>query len=428
MGSLVGGLVTAGHAADDLSSSSSSSSANSSAGTSHGFKHFFKHLFSGSPSVAPAETAAPAVVKVAPDAVAPVFVTPDLTTPGTDTDDGESEAASVKRYAPLSSANSYDACSSMSDGETRIVDSQNTPNNLKALNAKYMLSKTTDARSGKVAYEAALNIQFTPKPGESAGIVDVISAQARTCYAAMHLQSEQGEALNLRLADPSEQIPVTHVSVSSQPMARIVSEDAFDWTTQADCATMFHESLHLLGLVDLYSEPQMKSPNGQLAWDCRSTAPESIMNSLNYARLSSVAYQRTSCSCETRTCARALDEISGTPTECPSSAETSQFVIGIRQLDIDTDAHTKALFESQYAPLLKGKREDQWTYSFLTAVASSKQALYPAEFRAITHPGCKSNSVYYQCSKNAYLTSTAHGGSGCETPVLTCNDPAVWLQ
>jgi hypothetical protein len=316
----------------------------------------------------------------------------------------------------------------MNDGETRIVDTQNTPNNLKALNARYMLSKTTDARSGKVAYEAALNIQFTPKPGESAAILDVISAQTRTCYAAMHLQSEQGETLNLRLADPSEQIPVTHVSVSSQPMARIVSEDAFDWTTEADCATMFHESLHLLGLVDLYSETQMKSANGQLAWDCRATAPESIMNSLNYAKLSSAGYQRTSCTCETRSCARALDGISGVPTECPSAAQTTQFLLGIKQIDIDTDPHARALFESQYAPFLKGKREDQWTYSFVNAVPSSKQALYPAEFRAITHPGCKSNSDYYQCSKNAYLTSTAHGGSGCETPDLTCNDPNIWLQ
>jgi hypothetical protein len=89
---------------------------------------------------------------------------------------------------------------------------------------------------------------------------------------------------------------------------------------------------------------------------------------------------------------------------------------------------------------------------------TKKSILEPAQFLAITRPGCEENKLYYACAANAYVTSIEHdklampmgammGGMGggyggnpyemgpsintkahsaCQPTPPECNDPKAW--
>ncbi|MEK6705198.1 MAG: hypothetical protein AABZ06_05370 [Bdellovibrionota bacterium] len=63
--------------------------------------------------------------------------------------------------------------------------------------------------------------------------------------------------------------------------------------------------------------------------------------------------------------------------------------------------------------------------------AMRESLLYPAQFRAITEPGCSSNRVYYSCAKEAYKTSRAvYGSDRCNKGLSKeCSrGGAAWLK
>lgn len=63
---------------------------------------------------------------------------------------------------------------------------------------------------------------------------------------------------------------------------------------------------------------------------------------------------------------------------------------------------------------------------------TGRSLLYPAEFRAITQPGCVDvNRLYYMCSREAHKTSKAHYGKDrCATvlPAECLKDNGAWLK
>jgi hypothetical protein len=420
MGSLVAGLLSAAHADENQQK---------------GFGGFFRHLFTNSVStnstssnVAPPTllTNTPSLI-VQPAAPSQVQEEAIVSTPSLN-NAFSSEAMTSSAYslpATKSLSVTTNSCIVLRDGESKVVNSGNIPNDMKALVANYMISRAKDPKSGETVYTAGLNIKFTPKTNEDPSVINTIIERTKACYAAADFVSAQGEHLHLRLAQANEGIPVTNVTVNSAPAVRMVAEDAFNWSTQAPCSTTLHESMHLLGLVDLYSE---KAQSGSSMWDCRSTADDSLMNNLNFGKYAAGLYEEHQCGCDTSACARILDRIHTVPASCPTGTDASEFQLGDSQLDVESDPAVKASFDANYGALLNGKRVDQWTYEFVIPERVNKQILYPAEFRAITQPGCSSNTLYYQCSKNAYLTSTNSGGSGCVAAPSVCDSPGAWLQ
>jgi len=429
-------------------STTSISIANADGGSQKGFGGFFQRAFTGSlptstPSSSPSQSATtPVVTQPAAASSTPSLpsqpVSP-IPAPRTETvynaPDFNTFVNVFSRFGgsakpkPESVQPKANACTSLQDGESSIIDSQKIPEDMRALDAKYKLSRTRDMKTGDTVYEAAINIQFTPKAGENASVIDAITETTKTCYAAADIVSAQGEHLHLRLATASDEgIPATQVTVNSNSSQRMVSEDAYDWSTQADCPTTLHESMHLLGLVDLYYEPTYKNAAGQLQWNCRATADDSLMDSLAFAEYASSGFVENQCGCTTAACSAILDKIDSVPSACPGGTDSDPFTIGMTQLDIDTDPAVQAKFQSEFAPLLKGQRTDQWVYRFLVPAQPTQKVLYPAEFRAITQPGCSSNTIYYQCSKNAYLTSTENGGSGCVNRPTICDQHGQWLE
>jgi hypothetical protein len=450
VGSLVAGVLSVAHADE---------------GAPKGIGGFFRHIFtqsipnnpqslsSGIPSAPAVSSSTSAMTLAAPSsaASAPVAISDSsiASLPAADATEAQPQAVSPPSsngFSSLSegifshfvgsdssasrtqSSSVANGCVALQEGDSRVVESQKMPDSMRALVANYMLSKSKDASSGDTVYTATINIKFKPKAGEDPSVVDTIIQRTNACYGVADIVSDQGEHLHLRLATSDQGIPATNVTVNSNPALRMVSEDAFDWSTHADCSTTLHESMHLLGLVDLYYEGQYKDQNGNLQWNCRATADDSLMDNLTFGTYASFVYEKNVCSCESSACARALDKIQSPPSQCPVEANSTKFQIGLSPLDIACDADAKANFETNYAPLLDGKRNGQWEYQFLVKAQPEKKVLYPAEFRAITQPGCSSSTLYYQCAKNAYLTSTDHGGSGCVTRPAVCDEHGQWLQ
>ena len=149
-------------------------------------------------------------------------------------------------------------------------------------------------------------------------------------------------------------------------------------------------------------------------------------------------YYSHGCGCETSKCAAALDRLTGPPSACPEGSDG-----GIKpsftasQFEIDTNPAFAAFYRNEYAPALQGKRVNRWIYQWLTKEpATVSTILYPAEFRAITQPGClSSNRLYYSCTQNAYFTTAEHmppqdrkwQGVGCVSVPDECHD-LRWLK
>jgi hypothetical protein len=237
-------------------------------------------------------------------------------------------------------------------GETGVVPTPNAAANPVAP-PRFRLSQPT--ANGFVAEVYA---PFTPADKSAA-----LTAHTSSCLNsyAPRLTGPNAERLSIRLVtDPgSPAIPANPIEVLP-PGSRSHSSA---WKEDIDCATILHEMLHVLGLIDEYEERWMgyHSEGGQLkstglenfgevpirSYNCRSHGPES-----------SVMYYQT------------------------------------------------------------------------YAVAAAGSLLSPAHFRAITQPGCAAaNRLYYACTRDAYVTSSASLGEGCSrnTPP-ECRNASEWLR
>jgi hypothetical protein len=359
-------------------------------------------------------------------------------------------------------------CPPIPDGGSRLI-TPGVPHG-GALGANYKLSATTDVATGKRLYEAAVNIEFRPQNGEPPEVVAQMRARFNMCFKAIGPirgpllpgQKVQDE-LTVRLIDPSEAAPLPQargVMVATKPMWR---EDSGDWSLETTCSTIVHETMHLLGLVDLYGEDELgvkqdasghwvqvdsvkDEPAGTafLAWDCRATADKgSCMTPEVHEDVigkTTPVWEKLSCECadndarSDRACLRTIQWIMSPPASCPSGLEQSLQKTEFSDFQLATDPRKKSEFDDTYGSYLAGKATppNEFFYRRYQVVRKGGPVLdsflYPAEWKAITRPGCqKENTSYYRCTLNAYATSVAHHGQGCVVNPDECKG-TDWLM
>jgi hypothetical protein len=338
-----------------------------------------------------------------------------------------------------------EVCTSLGAGEAAPVRSRRS-----GVEARYDL-----ARSMKGDFwRATVWVQFKDRKadeGASAGML----ARANACLKLLEpaLLGPEGERLQIELKSPPPGRPANRVrtiEVSSESMRG----HSTYWSASYDCGQILHETLHLLGLVDEYPENGAVVGGGFLAAasDCRFTGPtNSIMHNSSEAvgtSLGSVAEFQCRCpdtldEAGASACKAELAKLSGASGACPVDQPRGDRVPEekIRHWVASLDAlappagEARSRVDSIRKRLLELRQgelsEDGRSYRFSRWIPAERRSiLYPAQFRAITHPGCENqNSTYYQCAQEAYRSSVERGGRGCRTALpKACSSPQEWLE
>ena len=126
-----------------------------------------------------------------------------------------------------------------------------------------------------------------------------------------------------------------------------------------------------------------------------------------------------------RRCLNKLKDIPRTAVHCPSDVNETEYSDYPDEPDLDTTPMTSIRLPSD---------TKLFAHRMIHAVKhppKRRSLLYPAEFRAITRPGCKSeNQKFYDCVSQAYVTSRGqYGYRSCATALpKVCSDPGFgWM-
>ncbi|MBI3542941.1 MAG: hypothetical protein HY075_06690, partial [Deltaproteobacteria bacterium] len=301
-------------------------------------------------------------------------------------------------------------------------------------------------------FEASVKFRFTPENADdskisAADLQEKYARRARDCYgaepAASRLRGPDGELLKIILIDPESD---PHKADPSGPPTREISIPSGNvrsnsglWTPNIGCDVIVHETLHVLGLVDEYAETSdgaLVAPDGKVSfvdgiesmgeskgktftkYDCRVIGPaNSIMSSEASAYgIFSPSWTIKMCNCDSyggkdkpkpaKDCKKRLKAAKPGITECPA---------GTVRFSPDPD-WGEDVTKSRLGP---DATKRFWNDELILGAAPKKPArsslLYPAQFRAITQPGCvDANKAYFVCAREAYKTSRAsYGGETC---------------
>jgi hypothetical protein len=318
---------------------------------------------------------------------------------------------------------------------------------------------------GSNGYRVELNVSFDaglPADSVDAGLfTSRTTTQVNECLSSYggQLTGPGGERLDIVLGNPSGPPvppPITigfDQSADARPNARtwsgsMVTTLPGSQVTAPNCATILHELLHRLGLVDEYEERatghhidpatgglayvEKGAEEGYLGSDCRARGPrDSVMAHQDEAvTRPQGAYRAFSCSCEglassqLSACRTALAGSSDSALECPK--EVGGGGAGARISMPGVPAPTGPALAA-YNAVTPGISADGNSRTF-RSYTPPRSILDPAHFRAITQPGCASaNRLLYTCSRAAYATSRAHAGSGCPRLPAACGTEG-WLR
>lgn len=173
-----------------------------------------------------------------------------------------------------------------------------------ASRSKTTTQKYTLLRSSNNVYDVFLNLDFKPSKKYDGAIKDkkeinkIFKSKMNACFKTMEnsLVDELNRKIRLHIYDKDNSI-----LPSAPPLVKIKLENdahrsnSFAYSSDIDCPTFIHETLHLLGLVDEYEErwlgfnhnffslafnPIVENSDKVLpAFDCRAIGPEnSIMH------------------------------------------------------------------------------------------------------------------------------------------------------
>ncbi len=288
----------------------------------------------------------------------------------------------------------------------------------------YTLSRLTDRRlpNGKdvPVYEAVvdlkfLNLNFKSSPEFQKKYSDLVTR----CYEEANptLRGPNGEFLEIRLFQKPD-FAITPAPNEIKIIPKGARSNSVSWEENINCAMILHETFHLLGLVDKYPEyssgvttaddgtfSYFSGTASESMWDCRVLGPNDSIMATHTEAYDAVFGRNLSvqCACTEpgKDCLEKLRALKKSPpSSCPDY--TFQYMEPVNDIN-------KPGF------ILK----DAESIALVLRVEPSKPTrqtlLYPAEFRAITQPGCfAANSTYYRCAQEAYKTSRGHlGKEGC---------------
>jgi hypothetical protein len=178
------------------------------------------------------------------------------------------------------------SCVRLKPGETAAYQTQDSPTSWEPDKTAYQLALNPDGRT----YDARLNLKFKGPVGVGA----LLRRKAEACYAEAErrgmLRGPDGQSLRISLLPPGTTEPGPAEITRRGNRYR---SDSANWAAGISCATILHETLHLLGLVDEYPEQaigyrydprtgliqSVEDRAEQAASDCRAVGPaDSIMN------------------------------------------------------------------------------------------------------------------------------------------------------
>lgn len=186
-----------------------------------------------------------------------------------------------------------EGCKALAPGEHKVFTKKDA-----YTSGNYLLRRKSDGN-----YQAVLNVEFNNAGG---GIsVSKMMEKAKYCLSAASksMKGPKGEKLELSILSPSE---IQSLPDDQRPAVNKINikessyqTDAANYNDKVDCATITHETLHLLGLCDEYKEtrPQFLKHN----WTCRIvTKAPSIMRDLSFFQ--DAVPQKVTCDCSSTTC------------------------------------------------------------------------------------------------------------------------------
>ncbi|MBI3556726.1 MAG: hypothetical protein HY074_10725 [Deltaproteobacteria bacterium] len=310
------------------------------------------------------------------------------------------------------------------------------------------------------AFEASVKLSFHPDGSDvaSGAIQEKYAARARECYggepAKSKLRGPGGEHLQIKLVDPD---PDPKKPNASGPFVTSIAVPASEmransalWNPNISCPVILHETLHILGLVDEYQETSdgaivaadgkvtivddiSKADKGSKTfkkWDCRIYGPADSMMSGQEAAFSAVdgKYDVAVCNCRkifdssptpAKNCKKLIAKLKVGDTVCPKGSLSEHY---------PTWDYKDTLRLTIGKPLSL----DDVIVSITHLKSKRSTLLYPAQFRAITRPGCvDENKIFYLCAREAYKTSRDNLGTdrcGIGLPKECKNGSSDWLR
>jgi hypothetical protein len=293
----------------------------------------------------------------------------------------------------------------------------------------YLLTRLPSV-DGADRYEIVLNYQFDTN---DAGVIPFVNK----CFARMspYLIGPNGEQINLRLPVASDKI-VPHAHPVTVSPACGDRGEALCWTENYDCATVLHETMHHLGLVDEYLDYRTK---------CRSGGPlDSLMTNPVVARQAiSPVFTLNFTKCDIfrgkdhDSCMHALDLIESGMSYKPAKEigyysyrfengevlplyfETLQKTaeqelkiggglipaapIVFNHLGVVIPDETIDSFLAAAEKYAKISRTDpEAVFQITLAPGKRKSILYPAEISTLIYGNCSINETFMACSRAAY--------------------------
>lgn len=248
-------------------------------------------------------------------------------------------------------------CISLNRGESAIVDGDMGT----ATQSRYRLTRTSPNQ-----YIVDIRLLFQPSDWDP-----IIRTRVSRCLTRVNpfLTGPNGQSLTLRLSS-DQGVPINRV----RRLAAGMRSSSNDWQSNINCASITHEIMHLLGLVDEYPEVSFgysvnpetgaiedsETHSGQTGASCRRLGPYNSLMSHHGV---------------------ALEE-----------AEATLF---------------------------------PWE--------TRRSLLYPAQFRSIVRPGCfDENKVFYLCARESVRESRNNFGEGCSRtlpPECRVSGPSEeWLR
>jgi hypothetical protein len=244
------------------------------------------------------------------------------------------------------------------------------------------------------------------------------------------LTDERGRRIALRINKENgvdtygTELPTVLVAVDSKRLVdHVFMGGLIALSSDLSCDVIPHEFMHVAGLVDEYSEHGGRVVSGTLlkpgTYACRAKGPKNSLMSerddkiLNFTNRELQRTHVLYCKCPQGSCTLTNEEIlkqfSKRPfTSCPS---------GLKQVAEGwPDGNAKSVLV-EYA--VKGQ--------VLIPTSEDKpvelpHGLYSAQLNSIIYPQCKTkNTLYYECSKNAYRTDN------CFDVPPECSQPQKWL-
>lgn len=309
-------------------------------------------------------------------------------------------------------------CPPLGEGSSRVYSGAPA-----GLEANYTLTRLRRSSGEPRAFQVTLNLNFVDNTGFNISATDFQSryrSHMQRCFnhANSRLRGPNGESFTLQLYSDNPGVPrPPRVDVTIGGAVR--RDTSHIWDDGIDCETTIHEVMHLLGLVDEYHETMegvYVSPQGTANWtdqnathpayDCRIIGPDDSLMSHQSRAFDATQSERHRRVCQcfdgarivrelTPACRASLAQVHPGDQSCPQGTR-------LKILNSRFYRENQSVAPPPLHPL--HDYEALLDESFTTAQRDS--LLYPAQFRAITEPGCEAaNHRYYQCARLAYFTS-----------------------